>query len=296
MDMIFDSHCHYNLEPLFSGKKSHFHLEDDADILKKDWQNHWKKAQENGVKKSLIVGVDIQSSQRALDIAQTDQNLYASVGIHPTEAENIQNVDDELKKLEELIQNGDVSAIGEVGLDYFWLRDPNTKASLIQKQKKLFREQIKIAQESMLPLIVHVRDTESPLQPTNNNAYWDALSILEEEYDSEKTGKKQFSPFVLHCVSGPLMYVLRALELGGYVGFDGNLTYKKSKELKKILRYSPFSRVLVETDAPYLPPQSHRGKICEPWMIQETVQFIETEFGIDQETLWDNTVNFFGIK
>lgn len=301
--MIFDTHCHYNLEPLYSGKKSHFRLKDDSMLLTKNWQDHWQKAQEHGVTQAIVVGTTIESSKVALEIAQQDENLYASVGIHPTEAEEITDVSDTLTQLETLLKGSKVVAIGEIGLDYFWLKTDASKRAIREKQKKLFAAQLDLAQKYHLPQIIHVRDSMAPETPTQNNAYWDVLEILEEKYRHirnieyvNKEEKERSVPFVLHCVSGALSYVLQALDLGGYVGFDGNLTYKKTSQLKKILRYTPFNRILVETDAPYLPPQSYRGQVCEPWMIRETVEYIESEFGIDTQTLQQNAHDFFGIK
>lgn len=302
--MIIDTHCHYNLEPLYSGKKSHFKIDDNDPLLNQNWQDHWKKAQKNGVKKSIVVGTNLITSKRALKIASTDKNLFASVGIHPSESSNIKNLESEIKKLKKLTSNKQVVAIGEIGLDYFHLEDNNSKKDAIKKQKILFKSQLKIALKLNLPVILHVRDKKEPVQPTKNNAYWDALEIIKSDYIrkieyNSKTRKEetetQANPFVLHCVSGSLTYVLEALSLGGFVGFDGNLTYKNTDNLKKILRYIPFNRILVETDAPYLPTQKHRGKICEPWMIKETVEFIKKEFGIDEETLIENTKILFKI-
>jgi TatD DNase family protein len=286
--MIIDTHCHYNLEPLFSGKPRHFSIKEDDKILKQNWKIHWKNAQKKGVTKSVVVGTNAKTSQVALDIASQEKNLFASIGIHPTEAENIKDLDIEIKKISSLFKNKKIVAIGEIGLDYFRL-DENDKIATINKQKKLFLAQLKLAIKNDLPVIIHCRDKNIELKETPNNAYWDALEILKKYYTKAK------KPFVLHCVSGPISFVLQAIDLEGYVGFDGNITYKKASEIKKILRYSPFNRILIETDAPYLPPQNHRGEICEPWMIVETAEFMESEFGIDQETLEENAEKFFNI-
>lgn len=264
--MIIDTHCHYNLDPLFE-----------------NWQTHWQKAQEHGVKKAVIVGTDLESCQRALDIAKQDDNLFVAIGIHPNECEMN---DFDVAKLEpffaqETLQK--IVAIGETGLDYFRLPDSpedSQRQYSITNQQNAFRAHIQLSQKYKLPLIIHVRDK-------TEQAYWDVLKILRESRYSQK--------FILHCISGPLAYVQQAVEMGAYIGMAGNVTYKNSEHIRDIIRSVSPERLLLETDAPFLPPQEFRGKTCEPWMIAETAEFVEEELGIPAEACTHNASMLFHI-
>ncbi len=259
--MIIDTHCHYNLDPLY-----------------KNWQQHWQKAQESGVKKAVVVGVNFESSSISVHLTQ-EKNVYAAVGYHPDEY-NDEEVQKDYTQLSLLAENKKVAAIGETGLDYFRLTEDNRK-KIIAAQQTAFRKHIHLAQEHELPLIIHARDK-------NETAYWDILRILGEE--------KYTYPFILHCVSGPLAYIQKALGMGAYLGMAGNVTYKNAEHLRDIVRSAPIERLLLETDAPFLPPQEFRGKTCEPWMISKTAAFVEHELRIKQEQIYSNTVEFFGGK
>lgn len=269
---IFDTHCHYNLDPLFA-----------------DWKNHWQKAQNENVKKSVIIGVDVSTSQRAVEMAATDENLYAAVGIHPNEWGQELTLDNNevFNDLENLLPNNKIVAVGETGLDYYWLTE--NIAATKEKQKGSLITHIELAFKAKLPLILHVRDKETPEIATPNNAYWDTLSILEEQLHPDQ-------PFILHCVSGPQNYLKKALELGAYIGVAGNVTYKNAEAIRELVRLVPQNRLLLETDAPFLPPQQFRGKVCEPWMITHTEHFLNEYMGIPTEHLYENAVELFTAK
>lgn len=277
---LIDTHCHYNMEPLFA-----------------NWRAHWQTAQTHGVEKSIVIGTDLETSQRALEIAQAEQNLYAAVGVHPHDTETLVN----FAALESLVSQPQVIAIGETGLDYFRLPTDETRSAIIAAQHAAFRRHIELALTHHKLLIVHVRDQETPEKPTLDNAYWDALRILSEYYPattsaaptdklSEATNlsqqmyvnaqhlidlysagdQSQAPTFILHCVSGPLAYIDQAVALGAYFGIAGNVTYKNAERIREIVKKVPAQQLLLETDAPFLPPQQHRGTTCEPWMIAET--------------------------
>ena len=244
-ESIIDTHCHYNLEPFYP-----------------NWQPYWQKAQEHGVITSVIASTNQETSHRAVEISQQDEQLYALVGVHPSEAQADENLD----WLKDLLQHPKVVGVGEVGLDYYWL-EAEEKDEKIARQREVFRQQLEIAQQSGGWLSLHVRDRQEPSQPQSGNAYWDTYEMM-RQFDWSN------QPFILHCVSGSLEYVQAMLELGAYVGFDGNVTYPNAQHLRDILAIVPQDRLLIETDAPYLHPQSHRGQQCEPWMIAETAQFL----------------------
>jgi TatD DNase family protein len=257
--MIIDTHVHYNLEPFFLG-----------------WQEHWQKAQEHGVEKSIVVGTDLETSQRALQIAQTEKNLFAAVGIHPGEIMQDKVFEKSFAELSDKI-NEKVVAIGETGLDYFHLENDAQKTALIAAQQNHFRAHIRLAKNTHLPLIIHVRDREE-------TAYWDVLRILEEENFSGK--------YILHCVSGPLPYIKKALKMGAFCSIAGNITYKNAQHIREIVDTIPADRLLLETDAPFLPPQEFRGKPCEPWMISLTAAYVEKELRVDLAQVAENAQLF----
>lgn len=236
------------------------------------------------------MGTEAGTNNKAIEIAKQDKDLYAAVGIHPSRAKDI-DFEKAIKNLEKLLErnhkDNHLIALGEIGLDYYRLdRESSSFKKIHEQQHQLFKTQIKLAEKYDLPLIIHARDQEK-FQNEESGAYAEILSILKKHY----TGHK---PFVLHCISGPLGYLTQAIELGAYIGFCANITYKKANDLRMLLKYTPINRLLIETDAPFLPPQEYRGKVCEPWMITETAKFTQQELKIEPKWLLENTKNFFG--
>ncbi len=254
--MIIDTHVHYNLEPLSS-----------------DWRMYWRHAQEIGVVKSIVIGTDSQSCKVAIEIAQQEQNLYATVGIHPDECADRSNNDMHMTVLKNLLdrdrdKHHKIVAVGECGLDYYRLpTDLQDQEMIKQNQKNLFELQITLAHHYDLPVIIHCRDT-------HEHAYNDVISILKVN-----PGIK----FVLHCMSGTLDYLQEAVALGSNISFAGNLTYKNAEALRELAKNTPTHRILLETDAPFLPPQSKRGNTNKPEFITETVQELAKVLGISQQ-------------
>lgn len=287
--MIIDTHVHYNLEPLAA-----------------NWQSHWQKAHEHGVEKAIIVGSNFEDSNTAINIASNEPNLFAAIGLHPDNysdpkaihnwlREGKLNLDEatgdletDIFELDLIDDNKKVVAIGEIGLDYYWLKDQDPQqVEFIKKvQQKALIKQLELAQKRQLPVIIHCRDKETPEKPTMGNAYWDLLEII-----------KNFSSlsFTLHCVSGPLQYIKQMNNLGAYMGFDGNITYPNALQIRSIFALCPPEKRLLETDAPYLPPQQHRGKMCEPWMISLTAEYIQTNLDQSIAQLGQNSVNLFHL-
>lgn len=278
---IIDTHCHYNLEP-----------------LEKEWQSHWQTAQEHQVVSSIVIGTNYETSQKAIAIAEADKNLFAAIGFHPSEYiepsiiafkntrdvqraihDTTEDMSLDIGDLEEL-SSEKIVAIGETGLDYFRLDAYNKEQKQVIKhtQHEALREHIQLARIRQLPLILHVRDQE-------DQAYWDVLNLLEQE---EYKGA-----FILHCVSGPLAYIKQAVEMGAYISIAGNITYSSAHRIREIARLTPPDRILLETDASFLPPVPHRGKPCDPWMIELTAQYVEAELGIDLEQCYENTLQLF---
>lgn len=244
---IIDTHCHYNMEPLYP-----------------EWQMHWRKAQENGVVRSIIPGTDVETSRRAVEIAEQEPALQALVGMHPgLIVESRPVMRDALREFEALLASEKVVGIGEIGLDYFHTTSEVERA----EQREWLAAQLQLATKYHAPIALHVRDKEVPEERVAGNAYWDTVSALEA---AGFTGE-----FVLHCVSGPVSYVQQLVAQGAFVSFAGNLTYPKAQPIRDYLKLVQPHKILCETDAPFLPPQQYRGQVCEPWMIRHTAEMLQ---------------------
>lgn len=229
MTAYYDSHCHLNDEGLLNEVESVV-----ADAVAA------------GVKEILCVGWDYASSVKAVELSERFPEVYAAVGVHPENYEN--ETPETIEKLRELAKHHKVVAIGEIGLDYHWKNDPETKAA----QKEWFVRQIALANELGLPITIHGRDASQDL--------YDLIAANPIE-----------SGFVLHCYSGSPEMMARFAKLGAYFGFDGPITFKNAINPKECLKACPIDRVLVETDAPYMAPTPYRGKRNEPKYIPNIV-------------------------
>lgn len=224
---MIDIHCHLNFK-----------------AFEKDVDKVIKKAFEAGVTKIINVGTKIDSSQKAIELAIKCDNLYAAVGIHPHHADKLEKNWEE--KLEELAKHPKVVAIGECGMDFYSYQ--SNKIVNPNLQKELFIKQIELAYKLKLPLQIH-----------NRQAGKEILDILLNHQSSLLN-----LPGVFHCFSGDKNFLKKVLNLGFYIGFDGNITYKgvpkgEATELKELVKFTPLDRILTETDAPFLSPQPYRG-------------------------------------
>lgn len=293
--MIVDTHCHYNLSPL-------------SDDVKKFWQ----EAKDDDIEAAINVGTDLKTSQSALSLATKYPEMYASIGLHPgnfqkifdqncspencSQEEIYQLVDKQIENFVKIlddqisIKNSKLLAIGEIGLDYFRLKNKGVKREAVEEMQKLaFESQLKMARDNHLVAVIHVRDQKDRLE---NNAYYDTLEILKKVSTQRAENNLKF---VLHCVSGPQDYIDEAVKLGGYIGIGGNITYENAQDLRTIVNSTPKDRHLLETDAPYLVPRGCKGDFCEPKMIKTTGEFLEQEMGLNLDIIRDNTRNLFGI-
>ena len=218
--MLFDSHAHLNDPKLID------RVEEIID-----------NAKNNEVKKITCVGYDYKSSMLAIDLANQYDDLYAAIGIHPSEAKEF-NLD--LSWIEENIDNPKVVAIGEIGLDYYW--DKTYKA----EQKELFINQIKLANKHNKPIIVHMREATK-----------DTYDILKEYKDSNTLG-------VMHCYSSSKESAKQFIDLNMYISLAGPVTFKNAHTPKEVAKEIDLDHLLVETDSPYLSPSPYRGKTNEP--------------------------------
>jgi TatD DNase family protein len=221
---------------------THAHL--DGERFSSDLDEVIQRASSAGVRQIITVGCDPSSSQACIDLAERYPNLYAAVGIHPHDAAQLTPA--VLEQLGLMAQHDKVVAIGEIGLDYYRNRCPH------EVQQQAFRQQIRLARQCKLPIVVHDRD-----------AHLDVLNILKEE-------RADITGGVLHCFSGDLAMAHSCIEMGFYLSFTGTITYPKNEAIRAVIRNIPTEHILVETDCPYLAPQKWRGKRNEPSYVVNT--------------------------
>lgn len=220
---------------------THTHLNDDK--FADDVPDAVARARAAGVRRCINMGDTLASSKKAVELAHAYEGLFAGVGIHPEEARELTADDD--AQLAAWAEDEKVVCIGEIGLDYYWVKDEPTR----ELQRKIFIHQLDLARQLHLPVCIHDRD-----------AHADTLAILKKE--------GQGIPTVLHCYSGSVEMAREFLKLGCYLGTDGPLTFKNASKLLNVIRDMPLERLLVETDAPYMAPVPMRGKRNEPAFVR----------------------------
>ena len=219
--MLFDTHVHLNAEQFD---------EDVEEVI--------ARAKEAGVENMVVVGFDRPTIERALELVETYDFLYASVGWHPVDA--IDMKDEDLDWIEDWTKHPKVVALGEMGLDYHWDKSPE------DVQKDVFRRQIRLAKKVKLPIIIH-----------NREATQDIVDILKEEEASEVGG-------IMHCFSGSPEVAKECVDMNFYISLGGPVTFKHARKPKEVAKEIPLEKLLVETDCPYLAPHPNRGKRNEP--------------------------------
>ena len=252
--MFVDSHCHLNYKGL---------VEQQAEIL--------KRARESGVSAMLNISTREREWDEVIGLAEQEKDVWASVGIHPHEAD--QHVGMDCAKLVAKSAHPRVVAIGETGLDYYY--DKSDRA----QQCTGFREHIKASRETGLPIIIHTRDAEA-----------DTAAILTEEMrEGPFTG-------VIHCFTASAEFARIALDLGLFISLSGIVTFKNAKDLQDVAKWLPADRLLVETDAPFLAPIPHRGRTGEPAFVADTARFVAQLRDVAAERLAQQTSdNFYDL-
>lgn len=250
--MFVDSHCHLNFPDLAQ----------ELDL-------YLAKMAENQVTHALCVGVDLENLPQVFALSEEHENLFASVGVHPSHEEGEEPT---LERLVELAQWQKVVAIGETGLDYYWHKDQP------EWQRERFRVHIRAARQTGLPLIIHTRESAA-----------DTLRILKEE-GADKVGG------VMHCFTESWEVAEQALALGFYISFSGVVTFKSAVALQEVAQKVPLDRLLIETDAPYLAPVPFRGKLNHPALVKHVAEHIADLRGLPlHELAQASTDNFFRL-
>lgn len=247
---------------------SHAHLMDEQ--YNGEVENIIQNAINNGVSTIINIGYRKETSEQAIELANKYDFIYAVVGMHPDECNNPVDV----SFIKDFAENKKVVAIGEIGLDYHY--DGYNK----EMQKKYFIEQINLANELNLPVVIHSRDADM-----------DMLEIL-------KTNKIK-NNFVMHCFSSSVEILKEVLKLGAYVSIAGPVTFKNARSLTEVAKLVPEDKLLIETDCPYLCPEPNRGKRNEPAMVKYTAEKIAELRSISLEelakTTSENARKFYGI-
>ena len=254
--MLTDTHCHLDYNK----------FDEDRDAV-------IQRALAAGVERIMIPALDYESSLAGIKLAASNPNIFAAVGFHPTDLDKWEK--SSIEKLRNLILESSglplrqreqapalqrkVIAIGEIGLDYYWVKETDKQAF----QRDVLKQQLRLAQDVNKPVIIHMRE--------ENDAWFgqasvDLLNILSEWHQelSAQNHLLKEKPGVLHSYNGNLETAQKALQLNFYIGVTGPVTYKNAEEKRQIIRQLPLDRLLIETDAPFLAPVPQRGKRNEP--------------------------------
>ena len=252
--MLVDSHCH--LQDKKFGR-------DRDDVL--------RRAREAGVSALIVVGYDMESSRRAIDIADSNESVYAAIGVHPHDARTVTAAD--VQALSRLADSATVVAIGEIGFDYYRNLSPR------EDQRRAFQQQLQLARSLSLPIVVHSRDADEET--------FEILEAYEREMRDEWPRDRPLG--VMHCFAGDLALALRYIELGFVISISGTCTYPNADRTRAVAGGIPLRWMTVETDAPYLPPQPQRGQRNEPAYLADTVRFIAGLRGESFDVVADGT-------
>lgn len=240
---LIDTHCHLNSKEF-------------AENIEK----FIARAQKNDVQKMIVVGFDVESSLKAVELAENYECLFAAVGFHPNDISHIP--EDKFAIIKNLLDHPRVIALGEIGLDYHYQNDEETK----EKQIKYFKRQIALANIHQLPIIIHSRD-----------AIKETLNALKEE--------KPLYGGVMHCYAGPKEMVQDFTNLGLYISLGGVVTFTNARVCKEVARETPLKFLLIETDCPYLAPNPYRGQQNEPSYIKYVAEEIARLRDLDIEDI-----------
>ena len=269
--LLVDSHAHLD-SPRYDA--------DREELLQRAWQQ--------GVRTVLSIGIGDgpATMQQALELSKRYAGkpgvprILATAGIHPHEAQLADQA--ALQKLDGLLADPDVLAVGEIGLDYYYDHSPR------DQQKQAFAQQMEIAAARRRPIIIHCRPSDG-----STNAWDDTLTMIENNWMGTNLGG------ILHCFTGEWEHARRAMDGGFLISFAGNITFPKAEGIRQVAAKVPLDRMLIETDAPFLAPLPHRGKRNEPAWVGRVADKLGEVCGVPAELVASSTANnffrFFGV-
>ena len=254
--MIFETHAHYDDEQFDSGREALLASLPDC-----------------GIKRVVNVGASIASTRNSVELAEKYDFIYAAVGVHPSEIEELN--EERFNWLRELTKLEKVVAVGEIGLDYYWDKEPEVQ----ERQRYWFKRQMELAKEANLPIIVHSRDAAA-----------DTLQVMKEAHAEEIPG-------VIHCYSYSPEIAQEFIKMGYYIGVGGVVTFKNAKKLKETVEQIPLERILLETDCPYMAPEPYRGKRNDsryiPYIVEKIAELKQVSIEEVEEITWRNAMNLY---
>lgn len=257
--MIFETHAHYDDEA----------FTDDREELLSSLPEH-------GIRRVINVGASIESTGTTLKLAERYPHVYAAVGVHPSDAAELN--EETFAWLKEQTKHSKVVAVGEIGLDYYWDKEPAVQ----ERQRVWFRRQLGLAEESGLPVIIHSRDAAE-----------DTVHILREAGEEKTSG-------VIHCYSYSPELAREFVKMGYYIGVGGVVTFKNAKKLKETVQAIPLERILLETDCPYMAPEPYRGKRNNstylPYVVEKIAELKDVSVDEVEHVTWENAVRLFSVS
>ncbi len=212
--------------------------------------------------KVILNGIDKDSNEEVINLSKKFSNVYAAIGYDHSVVDNIS--DDDIKLLEKQIKEENITAIGEIGLDYYWIKDNK------EKQKELFIKQLDLAEKYDLPVIIHSRDAVN-----------DVYEILKSRHNKGS----------IHCYSGSIDMAKKFINIGFYIGIDGPITFKNNRKQKEMIKEIDLNHILLETDSPYLTPEPNRGQKNSPLNLKYIAKTISEELEISIENIENITSN-----
>lgn len=259
--MIFDTHAHY-----------------DQNWFDEDRDSLLGQMRAGGIGRIVNIGCDLETSRRSIELAEQYDFIYAAAGVHPSDAvTKLDPVRDEenLAQIAAMTEQEKVVAVGEIGLDYYWIKDPDQR----ERQKKWFRMQIELARQKGLPVVIHSREAAK-----------DTLDIAKEENLRDVGG-------VMHCFSYSKEIAREYLNMGFFLGIGGVLTYQNARVLKEVAAYAPAETLVLETDCPYLTPVPYRGKrnssLNLPYVVSAFAQIKGLSIEETEDITWQNAMRLY---
>lgn len=256
--MIFDSHAHY-----------------DDKQFEEDRHELLSSMREKNIGKIVNVGASIEGSRRSLALAQEYDFLYAAIGVHPSDIAGLDEAG--IQWLRQAAEHPKVVAIGEIGLDYYWDKEPEVQ----ERQKIWFRRQLALAGELQLPVIIHSRDAAA-----------DTMEIMKAEAHGIQG--------VIHCFSYSKEIAKEYVKMGYYIGVGGVITFKNGKKLRETVEEIPLESIVIETDCPYLAPEPYRGKRNSSellsYVVEEIARIKEVTKEEVEKVTFENARKLYGLE